>query len=92
MSSKSHCVLRIELADGRHCELPLEWLRAQLEPQGLHIVRAPAALVLTALDDAPDATLRRDVDHAGSAWRRNVAAAELTRRLDEYAQSRDPGD
>ena len=40
--------IRISLADGRHCDVDLDWLRGQLAPHGLHVVEEGAARVLEA--------------------------------------------
>ena len=76
-------ILRIALSDGRHVDVPLGWLRAQLAPQGLHIVRTPATLVLQALDGASHREIRKEAER--DDWRGQVAQAVVTHRLDEYA-------
>ena len=78
-------ILRIQLSDGRHVDVPLGWLREQLAPQELHIVGAYEALALGALADAPLRQLRREQDRSG--WRGRVAGFEVCRRLQVYADS-----
>lgn len=85
MSAK---VLRFDLSDGRHFEVTLEWLQAQLMPQGLHVITACASGVLDAMAAAPKAELiAEQLRDGGRDWRSAVAAAELTRRLEAYAEA-----
>jgi hypothetical protein len=80
MSDKT---LRFHLSDGRTFEVTLNWLRAQLEPQGLGVVPARDSYVLLALEDASEGDLVAEL--GGSGWRRELAAAELGRRKQLYA-------
>jgi len=75
---KDDRILRFDLSDGRHFEVPLGWLRAQLEPQGLHVITACGSLVLSALEGASERELIREQERPD--WHGQVAGAELCRR------------
>jgi hypothetical protein len=70
-------MIHIELQDGRRIEVPLEWLRAQLALQGLHVVDDIAQLVLSAVDGASVSELL-DASHQHD-WRAGVSGPALLR-------------
>ena len=63
--------------------------REVLKAQGLRDVPEVATFVLEAMADAPERALERE--RSRDDWRGRVAAAELTRRLDEFARTRHQG-